>query len=65
MLKVVLGIIIGATLSATLLGYQHTPQPLPQACDRTEESKLRIVLEECSRAVMECTWGPENMKEEE
>ena len=26
-------------------------------CDETEEARLKIALEECSAAVMQCAWG--------
>jgi hypothetical protein len=66
MLKVFLGIVIGISLFTVLPGSQHVDYPpMTQVCDRTEEFRLKIVLDECSRTVMECVWGPEDKEERE
>ncbi|MAG59994.1 hypothetical protein CMO96_04360 [Candidatus Woesebacteria bacterium] len=66
MLKVILGMGIGAILyAASDTDQWYDSPPTIGVCDNMEESRLKIILEECSRAAMECTWGPENAKEEE
>ena len=58
-LKISLGVVLGAVL------YAYISDPVvvePQDCDPTEHSRIKIALEECSDAVMVCTWG-EDYKE--
>lgn len=53
------GGVIGSVLSIVVLfGVKDFADDLVSyPCDEMEETRLKIILNECSAAVMECTWG--------
>jgi hypothetical protein len=58
MLKVIVGITLGASL--VIFGTAPSAVVEPQECDYTEEVKLRVIMNECSQAVMYYVWGDDN-----
>jgi len=54
-LVIALGILLMVFAYAT--HKSSSPGEPETSCNSLEESKLKIALDECSAAVMECAWG--------
>ena len=52
-----IGGVIGSVLSIVVFFGVFPDDPVLYPCDKMEETRLKIILNECFAAVMECTWG--------